>query len=151
MPTLTINGTNATDFPSAFAAGANEPTAGTYYAVAPYGSPPRETAPEFKEIGPIGFPGVSGFSTKTLYPFGIRHISVDLIICGTKSAVETSRASLQDSFAQQARYTIVLPSGPTRNGCKMVPGTGEPVSQWAIGSKVCLLISFKFRQLSAAN
>ncbi len=149
MPTLTINGTPANDFSSAFA-GNNFPTTGTYYAVDPYGSPPRESAKEFIEKQ-VSFVGVQGTSTKRIYPFGIRGIYCQLIICGTKAQVETSRASMMDSFAQQARYTISLPSGPTRNGCKLVLGSGKVSKQWAMGGQVCLLVDFEFKQFSENN
>ena len=145
MSVLVINSSNFAPFSEAFNAGTAVP--GVYYAVPPFGAPPREGAPEYEEIA-VKFPGVPGVAFKRLAPFGPRPIKVELVFFGPKSLVETNRAALQDSFSQLARYTISLPDGPTRNGCRMVQGSGLATSQQAIAGYVALIVAFEFRQYS---
>jgi hypothetical protein len=147
-PPLVVNGTSFPPFNAAFNAGTAVP--GVYYAVPPFGSPPREGAPEYEEIA-VKFPGVPGVAFKRLAPFGLRTIKVELVFFGPKSLVETNRATLQDSFSQLARYTISLPDGPTRNGCRMTPGSGLATSQMVIAGYLSVIAAFEFRQYSEEN
>ena len=145
MSILVINGRSFSPFSEAFNNGQALP--GVYYAVPPFGSPPREGAPEYEEIA-VKFPGVPGVAFKRLAPFGPRPIKVELIFFGSKASNESDRAGLQDSFSQLQRYTISLPDGPTRNGCRMVQGSGLATSQQAIAGYVALIVAFEFRQYS---
>lgn len=148
MANLTINGANFAPFPTAFVNGI--PTDGSYYGVAPFGVPPRESAPNYREID-TEFIGIPGITKTRLYPFGPITIWAQIVIVGTKAGTETARNSMMASFAQQARYTIALPSGPSRQGCKLMSGSGKVTNQWQIGGKVAILVEFEFQQLSPTN
>lgn len=118
MPTLSINGTSYTDFTQAFAGNLTSPAAGNYYAVPPWGRPPLESGFQYQEQH-ITFPGVlNAMGTKRI-AFGPRTIHCELIIVATsKASAMSTAASRIASMNQLARYTITLPDGGSRPGCK---------------------------------
>ncbi len=150
MPTLTINGVAITDFAQAFGAANGFPTAGNYYALEPYGQPPRAGFKTYREI-PVMFPGVDGIALKRMGG-GARSISADLLIAGaSKAAVGTAFAALDASFTQLARYTITMPEGTAYQGCKLPAGGGSIVGWMTIGTAFVALVRLNFLQYSETN
>jgi hypothetical protein len=105
------------------------PTSGAYYLLKPYGSPPREASLSYQELQG-SFPGVNGTWTKR---FGgrMRFIFADLMIIGaTEAAVETLKNSIMTACSVQARYSVTVPGGTARTGCKLVQPTGATPLDW---------------------
>jgi len=128
MPVLTINGTNYSDFVQAFTG--SSPAPGQYYALPPFGMPPLENIFQYQEQH-ITFPGVlNAMGTKRI-AFGPRIISCELIVIGaSKAAAAGSAAALLLAMAQLQRYTITLPDGVSRPGCKYLNATED---SWVFG------------------
>ena len=150
MGTVTIAGTGYNDFLQAFVAGANFPADGIYYPTGnppDYGQPPQESDPQY-DRRQVKFAGVAGQGEKD-FGFLRRQIWIDLIFVGDKSGVETAKAALLATLATNTRYTIAMPGGASRQGCKLRP-IGRS-TQKAIGEKICLCVPFTFEQLSESN
>ena len=146
MSTLSINGTPYTDFLQAFAGNATTPAVGQYYAVPPYGHPPTESAFQYQEQH-ITFPGVlNAMGTKRI-AFGPRTISCELIIVGnSKASAASAAASKIASMSQLQRYTITLPDGISRPGCKYLTAQED---DWifSFSGAFAVLLSCSFIQL----
>lgn len=149
MPTLTINGTSYTDFLQAFVANATTPAAGQYYAIPPWGKPPTEGSFQYQEQH-ITFPGVlDAMGTKRI-AFGPRQISCDLIVVGaSKAAAAGNAATLLTAMNQVQRYTISLPDGVSRPGCKLASAQQD---DWVFGfaNAYAVLLSCTFNQLQVS-
>ena len=144
-----INGTSYSSFEAAFVAGAL--TAGTYTALAPYGSPPREGSAEYEEML-ITFLGISGVGRK-FGEFRGRNITIDIVIVGaSKSACETSRNTLLGTMLPPtSRFSVTVPNGTARAGCTLVRGSGQ-VREWqTLDGKILALLTLDIRQLSETN
>lgn len=123
---LTINGQSFDAYgSSAFAGGANAPTAGQYFADRNYGNWPRVGAPIYKDEDVV-FTGIfDGIGNVRKALLG-RTIAATLLIVGaSESDIRTTISTLQTSFSQLARYTIALPNGSSYDGCKMVSGMDD--------------------------
>ena len=125
--------------------------AGIYYAVAPYGHPPR-AGPEEMDWEPVEFPGIDGVWTKDR-GFRRRGIQIQLVVVGSSKAdAETRYLAAQASFVQRARYTITFPGGKVFMGCKLVTGQAELISEDSLLGGYCIVVmSCLFVQLSRTN
>lgn len=150
--TTSIAGTGYSSFEAAFGGNVSTPAAGVYTALPPYGSPPRESSAEYEEL-PIIFFGVSGVGTKGgNSDFRGRNFIIDMIIAGaTKAAIETSRNALLATMAPNARFSVTVPGGTARPGCKLVRGSGE-VKDWInLGGNIICTLTLNIRQMSLSN
>ncbi len=138
-----------TSLDNAFPAGAADPTAGVYYALDPFGQPPKESAPFYDEIA-FSFPGVDGIALKRL-GFRGRLLHVDLIVFGTKGTIETAYTTLMTSLTQLARYTITMPGATARQGYKLLPGGAHQASWFNITSSIGVHVPCDFKQYSTTN
>ena len=149
MSALSINGTTYPDFLQAFAGNITTPSPGQYYAIPPWGKPPTETAFQYQEQH-ITFPGVlNAMGTKRI-AFGPRTISCELIIVGnSKASAAGSAATLMAAMNQLQRYTITLPDGISRPGCKLLNAHGD---DWifSFSGAWAALLSCNFIQLQEA-
>ena len=126
MSTLTINAINYNSWETAFAANAIAPTAGSYYCCGDIGSPPTESMPAYDDKQ-IKFPGVYAIGTKRLTYSG-RQIHCELVCVGaSKAAAANAAASAMNSFTSLTRFTISLPDGVSRPGCK---GQSANITKW---------------------
>lgn len=150
MPSVTVNGQTYQDFTDAFAGGVLYPTAGIYYALPPFGQPPR-FGPMEKEKVKCSFPGQNGQGTKV---FGDRQrpIWIDFVVVGTPAA--SLRSNLLSLFSTIndggiSRYSIALP-GQTFAGCNYESLAGPPVfDNWLTNCQ--FMIPVLFLQLSTSN
>lgn len=150
MPTLLkING--VTFNPITDSCNIPKPTVGVYYALPPYGSPPR-IGPEENNWEEIEFPAVDGVWTKDR-GFRRRGIQIQLVVIGSSKADAESRyLACQSSFTQRARYTIQFPGGTIFQGCKLVTGQATIISEDAWQGNLCIVVmSCLFVQLSRTN
>ncbi len=111
----------------------------------PYG-PPSES-PRRKSMKKVSFEGLNYIGTKE---GGLRErlISVPMIVVGDDARV--TAADFLDALNILARYTVRLPGGNERQGCKLSDQTGAG-HEIAIGSKLCVVLPLIFEQLSDAN
>jgi hypothetical protein len=146
---LKING--ATYYPITDACATNGPDAGVYYALPPYGHPPR-IGPEENDWETIEFPAIDGCWTKDR-GFRRRGIQIQLVIVGTSKADAEGRyLACQGNFIQRARYTIQFPGGNSFQGCKLVTGQADLISEDAWQGGYCIVVmSCLFVQLSRTN
>jgi len=149
MPSVKINGATYDCITEMMPAGNIIP--GVYYAVAPYGHCPR-VGPEENNWEPVDFPNVSGQWTKDR-GFRRRGIQIQLVIIGTsKTDTEGRYLAVQGNISQRARYSIQFPGGNTFQGCKLVTGQAEIISEDAFhGGFVVVVMSCLFVQLSKTN
>lgn len=119
---LAINGTNYSPISDAFAV-VSTPAAAIYYAQMPYGQQPMEGALSYEEL--LGsFPGVNGMFTKR---FGgrMRIIIARMMIVGAdESACETLKNAMLASVSGLDRYSVTVPGGTARTGCKLLQPSG---------------------------
>ncbi len=124
------------------------------------GQPPMEGADEYEEL-PVTFLGVSGVGL-IWGDFRGRDISVDLVFVNTSKAnVETARNGLitgmQSGSAPPARFSVTVPGGSARAGCKLMRGGVQPISWFTLCSSIggtrffCQLVRFHLRQMSTSN
>jgi len=145
--TTAIAGTNYNSFEHAYNGGVTTPTAGVYTALPPYGLPPSESSPEYEELL-VTFAGISGVGTKQM-GFRGRNIVVDLVIVGaTKSAVESSKNTLFGTMPTTSRFSVTIPGGTARPGCKLVRGSGM-IKDWStLDGKILGCLQLQIRQMS---
>lgn len=123
------------------------PTDGTYYLLKPYGLPPRESSLTYQEID-IGFPGIPGMSTKR---FGgrFRFILAELMIIGaSESAVETAKNAIMDALVVKDRYSVTVPGGTARTGCKLFASGAIPTDWEFFETKIAMVLQLVIRDLS---
>jgi hypothetical protein len=150
MSYVTVNGTTYSGFALAFNGGVSSPADGIYYALPPYGQPPVEGA-VIKDEKQIKFVGVAGVGIKEMGA-KTRPITMELIIVGSsKSAVESSKATLLTAVSGTTRFSVTVPGGTARLGCRLVPGSGNPIDSWTIGNKICLRVSLSFMNYGEAE
>jgi len=148
MPNLVINGNTYKSLPEMCSGGGA--LTGIYYAVQPYGHPPR-AGPEENDWDTIEFPNIDGQWTKDR-GFRRRGIQIQLVIIGpTKADVESQYLAAQASFKQRARYSIVFPGGTTFMGCKLVTGQASPISEDSLQGYCLVVMGCLFVQLSRTN
>lgn len=147
---IEINGQYYYVFTDAFTLGTTI-TAGIYYALPPYGAPPR-ISPVTYDYRNIPYPGINWQFTKN-YGKRTRDIYVELIVVGTtKSDCEGRLRTLYDSVEQMARYSIVWPGTSTEyQGCKLMPGGANVIDHFTIDNCVCCSVGLRFWQLSETN
>ncbi len=149
MASISLNGIAYSSLDLAFAAGADTPTAGTYYVLPPYGDPPSETARKYDDLV-FSFPAVDGMGIKRL-GFRGRLLRVQLLIADTtKAETEGRHNTLCGTLDGLLRYTVILPGGTTRPGYRLIPGAVS--QQWlpSIGSKFICLDTINLLQCSEA-
>lgn len=136
-----ISGLTNLDFiTAAFTAGVGNPAAGIYMALPPFGNSPVEHGPMYEEEH-IGYEGMTQVATKRRY-FRGRIIHIDLIAVGTsQTTFETQRKKI-DGVAALARYTVTLPGGTAREGCKLVVGSLVCGPKFSLGTGIAAVVSF---------
>lgn len=142
-----IAGTSYSSLEAAYGAGATSPTAGIYTALPPYGQPPWEASPEYEEML-VTYLGLDGVGTKQ-GGFRGRNIGVDIVIIGaSKSDIETSKNALFAAMPTTSRFSVTIPGGTARLGCKLVRGSGE-VKDWStLDGKIVACLMLRIRQMS---
>jgi len=149
MGQMIIAGLAIQDITQAFAGG--EPAAGVYYALPPYGEAPMEDAPEYEDVQ-LSWPGVDGSGIKRL-GFRGRNIHATIVILGdSKAACEAIKDSLFTSWTPLARFSITIPGGSARPGCRLLAG-GATFESWSnlgrLGTTMLAgVLKASFRQLS---
>lgn len=149
MASISINSVTYNDFASGFNAANGYPTTGNYYALPPFGNPPRVGVPR-RDFRKIMFPGVNYVGTKD---YGLREaaISIELIsVAASATAAESARNTLANALSAVARFTISI-KGVSYPGCKLMPGGAVTSGQFCLGGQVCMVLSCSFEQLSNAN
>ncbi len=146
---VAINGTSYADFSTAFAGAGSNPVAGIYYCLDPFGDPPREGPLEYDEMS-VKFTGkLDGFGRKRMYWKG-REIYVDLVVADTDDqAAETRKNTFFDTITGLARFSITVPGGTARPGCKLLSHVMGP--WYTIGTCRCVVVKLLFLQMSTTN
>jgi len=149
MGTLALAGASYADLTQSL--GAATPLEGVYYALPPYGDAPCEDAPEYEDVQ-MSFPGVDGVGIKRL-GFRGRNIRVTLVILGmTKANCEARKDTLFASLTPLARFSITLPGGTARPGCRLLPGGASSESWSSVGvpgaTRNVLIVKLNLRQMS---
>lgn len=142
-----IAGTTYKSLEHAYNGGVTTPAAGVYTALPPYGLPPWEASPEYEEM-PITYLGLDGVGTKQ-GGFRGRNIGVDIVIIGAaKSDIETSKNALFAAMPTTSRFSVTIPGGTARPGCKLVRGSGE-IKDWStLDGKILACLMLRIRQMS---
>lgn len=145
-----IAGTSYNSVEGSYGAGATSPTAGVYTALAPYGDPPQEGSAEYEEI-PVSYLGVDGVGTKQ-GGFRGRNLTIDMVIIGaTKSACMSSHATLLATMPTTSRFSVTVPGGTARPGCKLLRGSGK-ITKWeTLDNKIVALLTLEIRQMSLTS
>lgn len=145
--TLTLPSGGYGPLTSAFAASTSVPAAGAYYLLKPYGLKPREANLTYQELK-ISFPGVPGVAIKR---FGGRErfIIADLMLIGADdSAVETLKNTIMDALNALARYSVTVPGGTARTGCKLVAAT--PIDFEEFHGLTAMILNLVIQDLTGA-
>ncbi len=145
--TFTLPSGGYSPLSSAWGADPSIPTDGAYYLMKPYGLPPREAGLTYQDLD-IAFVGKAGTATKR---FGGRQrfILGDLmLIAASDSALETLKNSIIDACNVLARYSVSVPGGTTRTGCKLV--LANPIDFDEFSTKRAMILQLVLRDLSGA-
>lgn len=146
--TTAIAGNNYDSLDAAFTT--IDPANGVYTAIDKLGRPPLEGSPEYEELLVTYF-GISGVGTKQ-GGFRGRDIEIDMVIVNaSKSAVESARNTLLATMPTTSRFSVTVPGGTARAGCKLKRGSGQVKEWFTIGTKYCCTLTLNIRQMSETS
>jgi hypothetical protein len=147
--TTSLAGTNYRSLDFAWGATVT-PADGVYTAIDKMGRPPMEGDPEYDQI-PVKYLGVDGVGMK-LGGFNGRNILIDIIIiAASPTARETARNALIATMPVTSRFSVTIPGGTARPGCKLVQGGAQVKENFCISGKFCLSMTLNIRQMSLSN
>ena len=127
-------------------------TAGLYYALEPYGQPPRIGNWVYDDQE-VTFTQVDGTGIKRGGKRK-RFIAIDVVCIANDKA--NAEAFIEPYFflcSQLSRYTITFPGGTAFQGCRLVqPESSATITNWqTLGTKVLAVLRCSFVQLSDTN
>lgn len=148
---MSINGTTIPSIQDAYQIinNMNVLLPGIYHLHGVLGEPPLESVPQYEEYS-YKFPGID-VEYRKRSRFAGREIHVPLIfIFPDRTSVEYLYDTTLEQWKQLERYTIILPGGMVRDGCKLE--NESDLRHWfPMGGMVCLTVQLRFRQLSKTN
>ncbi len=149
--TTAIAGGSYTSLDAAFASDSNiDPVSGVYTAIDKIGRPPLEGPEEHEQIM-VKILGIPGVGTKQGGFLG-RNITIDIVIVGSsKSDAESKKNALFAAMPTTSRFSVTVPGGTARPGCKLAQGSGQPKEWFNLGSRYCCLLTLEIRQMSETN